>query len=237
MIKKTGHRTAPRVTDRAQARKAPRRAAKPLPDGETERRILEAARQVFIRRGTHGARMQEIAREAGVNQALLHYYFRTKERLAVAVFQMIAGRILPVLIDTLGSDLPLDEKVDRLIGLYIQNLSLNPFLSGYLISELHHHPERAAQLVGAAIGAEPARVLPPVVEKLRRQIEDAVAAGRMRHISPQQFIVNLVSLCVFPFAARPMLAVILGLDDKTFPRFIEQRKTELPAFFHNALRS
>lgn len=180
--------------------------------------------------------MQEIAREAGVNQALLHYYFRSKERLAAAVFQMIAGKFLPVLIDTLGSDLPLEEKVDRLIALYLHNLSLNPFLAGYVISELHHHPERAAQLLGGAIGAEPGRVIPPAIEKLRRQIEDGVAAGTMRRVAPHQFVVNLVSLCVFPFAARPMLAVILGLDDKTFPRFIEQRKTELPAFFHNALR-
>jgi TetR/AcrR family transcriptional regulator len=207
-----------------------------VPDGETEHRILEAARQVFIRRGTEGARMQEIAREAGVNQALLHYYFRSKERLAAAVFQMVAGRILPALIDTLGSDLSLAEKIDRLIALYLQNLALNPFLAGYVLSELHHHPERAAQLLTGAIGAEPALVVPPVMEKLRRQIEHAAAAGEIRSISPHQFVVNLVSLCVFPFAARPMIGVILGLDDRTFPRFIEQRKTELPAFFHNALR-
>jgi AcrR family transcriptional regulator len=181
--------------------------------------------------------MQEIAREADVNQALLHYYFRSKERLAAAVFQMVAGRILPALIDTLGSELSLPKKVDRLIALYLQNLSLNPFLAGYVISELHHHPERAAQLLTGALGADPSRVVPSLIEKLRRQIDDAVAAGTMHRISPQQFVVNLVSLCVFPFAARPMLGMILGLDDRTFPRFIEQRKTELPAFFHNALRS
>ena len=235
MINRNIRRTAVRAA-RPPSRKTPRRVTKPPPDGETEERILEAARQVFIRRGTQGARMQEIAREAGVNQALLHYYFRSKERLAAAVFQMIAGRILPALIDALGSDLSLPEKVDRVIALYLQNLALNPFLAGYVISELHHHPERAAQLFTGAIGAEPARVVPPVIEKVRGQIEDAVAAGTMRSITAQQFVVNLISLCVFPFAARPILAVILGLDAKTFPRFIEQRRTDLPAFFHNALR-
>lgn len=236
MINRTGRRAPAKTASRLAPRKATRRVTTHAPDGETERLILEAARQVFIRRGTQGARMQEIAREAGVNQALLHYYFRSKERLAAAVFQMVAGRFLPGLIDTLGSDLPLSEKVDRLVALYLNNLSLNPFLAGYLISELHHHPERAAQLLTGALGAEPSRVAPPAIEKLGRQIAEAVAAGTMRSISPHQFVINLVSLCVFPFAAKPMLSVILGLDDKSFPRFIEQRKTDLPAFFHHALR-
>lgn len=236
MIKTSRRSSSAVAATRKTARNtAPRRIA-PTPNGETEQRILEAARTVFIRRGTAGARMQEIAREAGVNQALLHYYFRSKERLAAAVFQQVAGKILPALIQTLGSDVSLDEKIGRLIALYLENLSRNPFLAGYLISELHHHPERAVQLLGGAIGDEPARVLPPVIEKMRKQLDDAVAVGTIRGITPQQFVVNLVSLCVFPFAARPMLAVILGLDDKTFARFIEQRKTELPAFFRNALR-
>jgi len=233
---KTRKRFPSRASTRKPAVKSTRRTAAVVPDGKTERRILEAARTVFVRRGTAGARMQEIARDAGVNQALLHYYFRTKERLAAAVFQMVAGRILPVLIQTLGSDLALEEKSGLVISLYIENLSLDPFLAGYLISELHHHPERAAQLLGDAMGGEPGRVVPPVFEKLRIQIEQEVSAGRMRSISPQQFVVNLTSLCVFPFAARPMLSVILGLDEKAFGGFIELRKTELPSFFHHALR-
>ncbi|HEU4747034.1 MAG TPA: TetR family transcriptional regulator [Gemmatimonadaceae bacterium] len=235
MIKKR-KRSPTRASTSRSARKVPRGKAAVVPDGETERRILEAARTVFVRHGTAGARMQEIARAAGVNQALLHYYFRSKERLAAAVFQMVAGRMLPALIGTLGSDLPLEEKCDRVIALYIANLTVNPFLAAYLISELHHRPERAAQLLGGAIGADPGQVVPPIIEKLSLQIQEGVAAGRIRSISPQQFVVNLVSLCVFPFAARPMLSVILALDDKEFARFIDVRKTELPAFFHNALR-
>src|SRR5262245_60314163 len=117
------------------------------PDLHTEQRILDAARTVFVRHGTAGARMQEIAQEAGVNQALLHYYFRSKERLAQAVFQQLAQRLFPALVQTLASDITLDEKIDRLVGIYLDNLSKNPFLPGYLISELHHHPERIDQLI------------------------------------------------------------------------------------------
>lgn len=229
-------RSSTRLPARKIIRKAARRKAPVLPDDETGHRILEAARKVFIRHGTAGARMQAIAREAGVNQALLHYYFRSKERLAAAVFQMVAGSILPALIETLGSDRSLEEKSDRVIALCTGNLTANPFLAGYLISELHHHPDRAARLLGAAIGAEPGWAVPPVIEKLRLQIEEGVTAGRIRSITPHQLVVNLVSLCMFPFAARPLLSVILGLDDKAFARLIEPRKTELTAFFHNALR-
>jgi len=205
-------------------------------DGETEQRILDAARTVFLRRGTAGARMQEIAQEAGVNQALLHYYFRSKEGLSTAVFRQIASRIFPALVQTLSADISIDEKIDRIVALYLENMMRNPFLPGYLISELHHHPERVPQLLSSALGAEPGRVLPPLFEKLGAQIDERVAAGEMRPIAPEQFAINLISLCIFPFAARPMLRVVFGMDDAAFARFIEQRKTELPAFFRNALR-
>ncbi|MEP6990633.1 MAG: TetR family transcriptional regulator [bacterium] len=205
-------------------------------DRETQQKILDAARSVFIRRGTAGARMADIAREAGVNQALLHYYFRSKERLATAVFEQMASRLFPVLVQTLGSDMSLDDKIDRIVAVYLENLSANPFLPAYLLSEMHHHPERVPLLLARAIGGTPAGVLSPHFEKLSRQIGERVAAGTMRPIAPEQFAINLVSLCIFPFAARPMIHVLFGMDDAAFARFIEQRKTELPAFFRNALR-
>ncbi len=205
-------------------------------DSETHQKILDAARSVFIRRGTAGARMADIAQEAGVNQALLHYYFRSKERLATAVFEQMASRIFPALVQTLGSDMSLDDKIDRIVAVYLENLSDNPFLPAYMLSEMHHHPERVPLLLARAIGGTPNGVLSPQFEKLGRQIDERVAAGTMRPIAPEQFAINLVSLCIFPFAARPMIHVLFGMDDDAFARFIEQRKTELPAFFRNALR-
>jgi TetR/AcrR family transcriptional regulator len=210
----------------------------PLPDtdGATEQRILEAARTVFVRRGTAGARMQEIAHEAGVNQALLHYYFRSKDRLAEAVFRQAAGRIIPTVFEILGSDLSIEEKIEQFVHLYIDSLSRSPFLPGYILSELHHHPQRATQLFAAAAGVEPARFAAPILRKLGSQIDARVREGTLRPIAPQQFAINLISLCIFPFAARPLLRVAFGLDDAAFARFLEQRRRELPAFFLNALR-
>jgi len=205
-------------------------------DKDTEREILDAARTVFLRRGTAGARMQEIAREAGVNQALLHYYFRTKERLSAAVFQQIASRLFPALVQTLGADISLDEKIEAIVAVYLDNISQNPFVPGYLISELHHHPERVQQLLASAIGTSPLTVMPALMKQLEKQIDERVRAGTMRRIQPQQLVLNIVSLCIFPFAARPMLTIAFGFDDAAFSRFIAQRRKELPEFIRNALR-
>lgn len=217
-------------------RPASRRARTRPPDRETEQRILDAARAVFIRRGTAGARMQEIAAEAGVNQALLHYYFRSKERLSTAVFQQAVSRVFPPVIQVLGGDLPIPEKIDRIVALYLENLAANPFVPGYILSELHNNPERVAQMMETAIGYAPGRALPTVIQKLERQMAEEVAAGRMRPISAMGFAVNLLSLSIFPFAARPMLSIAFQMDDAAFARFIAVRRTELVDFIRNAIR-
>lgn len=203
---------------------------------ETEERILEAAHTVFLRRGTAGARMQDIAEEAGVNQALLHYYYRNKAALAEAVFVRAARSLMPPVLATLSADLPLEAKVERVVHLEIENLLRSPFLPGYILSELNHHPDRADQLARAMIGDRVNAVVPDMFGVLARQISEAVDAGTMRPITPDQFVVNLLSLCIFPFAARPMLQFLLGTGGGTFEDFIARRRTELPGFFLNALR-
>jgi AcrR family transcriptional regulator len=184
--------------------------------------------------------MQEIAEEAGVNQALLHYYFRSKERLAAAVFRDTAGRMFPTIIGILGGDLPIEKKIDALVETYIDTMSRSPYLPGYILSELHHHPERITQLIGNVVGSSAgtdlSQFVRPVFQKLDRQLADEARAGKIREINSSQFVVNLLSLCIFPFAARPMLRAVLGFDDPTFARFIEQRRTELPQYIRNAMR-
>lgn len=204
-------------------------------DGDTEQRILEAARRVFVRRGTSGARMQEIAAEAGVNPALLHYYFRSKERLAEAVFREAAGRLVPAVLRLLGSDATLEEKIERFVQLYIDTVRQHPFLPGYLLAELHHHPERLTSLK-EAMGLPAAEMAEALLQRLGGQLETMAAAGELRPIAPRQFIANLLALVIFPFAARPLLQVALSLDEAAFDRFLDERRAELPGFILNALR-
>ena len=213
-----------------------RRRRLAAPDGDTEQRILDAAHAVFVRRGTAGARMQEIAAEAGVNQALLHYYFRSKDRLSRAAFERAASEFMPTVIQVLASDTELEAKVARIIELELDHLARAPYLPGYIISEVTHHPERARQLITAVTRLAPEDIRPKVVAMLRKQIEARVRSGGMRPIAPEQFIVNLMSLCIFPFAARPMILEMLGMDQRGFDQFIARRRQHLTAFFLGALR-
>jgi TetR/AcrR family transcriptional regulator len=211
-------------------------AARAERDGDTERRILRAARKVFMRRGTAGARMHEIAEEAGVNQALLHYYFRTKDGLSEAVFREVAGRLVPAVAQVLGSEDGLEQKIEQFVHLYIDTVRKTPFLPGYILAELHHHPDRLPAMVSKLVGAEPAPLGRALRHRLDVQLRERAAAGTMRAIAPEQFLVNVLALCVFPFVARPMLNVAFGMGERAFERFLDERRAELPGFILNALR-
>jgi len=227
--RKPGRRTGSRKT-------RSRRARRTRSTEETERRILDAAHAVFVRAGTAGARTLEIAKAAGVNPALLHYYFRTKERLAEAVFRRAAGQLLPAVIRILASDATLEDKVEQVVEVELQFLSKAPYLPAYILSELAHHPDRAPQLIAAVTGEAPVALGAQVRSVLAKQIDARVRERTMHPISPDQFAVNLLALCVFPFAARPLFMAMFGIDQKGFEQFIDRRRKELAPFFLRALR-
>lgn len=230
MVKQSARRAA----GATRPRKGTRRGGSAAHEDDTERRILDAAHVVFVRRGTAGARMQEIADEAGVNKALLHYYFRSKDRLSEAVFQRVARALFGRINQILMSEAALDDKVRGIIGVYFTQLAETPYAPAYVISEVNHHPERAAQFVAMMqqAGAHPARFL----EVLQTQIDARVRAKTLRRISARQFFVHLVSLCIFAFAARPLLCAVLQLDEAGFAAFMRERQAELPEFFLGAMR-
>jgi TetR/AcrR family transcriptional regulator len=175
-----------------------------------------------------GARTQEIADEAGVNKALLHYYFRSKEKLARAVFRTAAGQLLPNVYRILGSEASLEEKVREVVEFELEFLKEHPYLPGYVASEIHYHPELVLEVFGERG--------PPPLERLRAQLEEEAAAGAIRPIAPEQFVANLMSLLFFPFVARPALGFMLGLEGDRFSDFIEERKATLADFFLGGLR-
>lgn len=202
---------------------------------DTRERILDAAKAAFHERGTSGARMQEIADAAGINKALIHYYFKNKDTLAAAVFQRELRTLVQPVLHTLASDLPLDEKVRTVIGMYLDRLPALPQMPGYILAEMHFHPERLSELMASIAGSDPQEMAGRVFARLGAQIDEAVGAGRMAPLSPHQFVVNLVALCVFPFAARPLLSFVVGGPD-VFDTMIEERRESLTQFFLRGLR-
>lgn len=199
-------------------------------DLSTEERILKAAHTVFVREGTEAASLKDIAQEADVNQALLHYYFSDKKTLADTVFEEVVSDFLPQLQAILTSDRSIEEKVRVFVPRYIETMQATPYLPSYVIGELNQNPEALKERI-RAMGLAPFENLDALDEQLRRRAEEET----LRPISAEQFVVNLVALCIFPFVARPLLEAMLGLED-TFESFLEERKEQIPPFFLGALR-
>lgn len=197
-------------------------------DLDTETRILDAAHRVFVRRGVAAARTQEIADEAGVNKALLHYYFRSKEKLSDAVFLQAAGRLFPQMLGALSSDLPLRDKLQAAINAEMDALDASPFLPGYILCELRADPERLSALLHETLPVEQARAR--MFATLQRQIDAEVEAGRLRPIQPQTLLVALISQLIFPHAAAHMLEVAAGLDEAARNELADWRRHELADF-------
>ena len=107
----------------------------------TEDLILLAAKRVFLRDGFAGARMQDISDEAGINKALLHYYYRSKEKLFQAVFVSIMQQVMLDLNDIFISDLHLFDKIKLYFHKHISFMQQNPYVPGFIISELNRNPQ------------------------------------------------------------------------------------------------
>jgi AcrR family transcriptional regulator len=199
---------------------------------DTKTRILDAADEIFVRQGIDGARMQEIADRAGVNKALLHYHFRSKAALARAVWLRIASSFVPGIFQMMASDLSLEHKIDRFVAAYHTRLARHPYLLTYVISEAARHPD----FVNDFYSAERHQAARQMIEKVREQIDERARTSKISPVSADQFLVTLVGSCLYPFAARPMIAEVLGISETGFRTFMKRRKTELPAFLKRALQ-
>jgi TetR/AcrR family transcriptional regulator len=205
------------------------RASSARSDLETRDRILAAADRVFIRKGTASGRTQEIADEAGVNKALVHYYFGTKAALADAIFAQALGTLAPRIFGILADpNRSIEQKVPAIVKEQIDFHSAHPYLAGYMVAELHAHPERIARMM-TAHGRVP-------LDVLRRQLQEGARAGKLRPIAPEQFVASMMGLLLFPFAIRAALCELLGFDSKRWEAFLEERRRILPDFVMAGLR-
>ena len=188
----------------------------------TEEKILNAAREVFIRKGMDGARMQEIADEAGINKALLHYYFRSKEKLFDAIFSKIIEFAFPQISKILKDDLVFATKFELIIDAYLDLLIKHPFLPGFILKEVNRDPSAFFKLVADhAFDAE----------VVKSQIERAMDRGEIIRMDPVHLVINIISMCVFPFAARPIVGYIAFKNDKqALAKFYSERAAVIKKF-------
>ena len=195
---------------------------------KTELEILNSAKRVFYRKGLYGARMQEIANEAGINKAMLHYYFRSKDKLFDAVFAEAAANIFSKIIQYINTDLPLFEKIEHFVCNYIDLLLENIEIPSFIITEIHHNPDRIKKILSDK-GLK-------VSGKFMSDILSAVSVGLIRPVDPQQLLLNIISLCIFPIAAKPLAQVFLNKNDEEYLKLIDVRKKEVSKFIISAIQ-
>ncbi|MBL7741012.1 MAG: TetR/AcrR family transcriptional regulator [Chitinophagaceae bacterium] len=195
----------------------------------TEQVILEAAKKVFVVKGMAGARMQDIADEAGINKALLHYYFRNKEKLFEVIFMQAAAELFPKINKIFDADQPLFEKIESFCEEYIGVVMGSPYLPLFVINEINQDPEYFLKKVWSGKSK-------PNPAKFLEQIEQEVKKGTIKRVNPLHLLMNLLSMTIFPFVAKPMFQKNLGISEAQFREAMEQRKKEIPKFIIDAIK-
>ncbi len=198
-------------------------------DNKVKEQIFTSAQEEFFTKGYDGARMQSIADNAGINKAMLHYYFKNKEGLFEEVFMHWFQIYFQPLMGVFSEDISLFDKIRKFCETQISIVSQFPNLPLFINSEM-------------AKGNMPMRKvlenmeLQKVLQTLAEHIEEEVQKGNILPISPMQLILNMISMNLFPFVSREFLHLIKGVDPVQFQIMMEKRKKEVPEFIIRSIK-
>ena len=198
----------------------------------TEELILNAAMKVFTRRGFAAARTEEIAKEAGINRALLHYYYRDKQTIFNLIFETRFKEFFKGLFVIFEADnLSLYEKIKRMVEHEINTLIKHPDLARFIITEIAHRPELLLEY-GKKLGINPRLFIGSFEELVLKEVN----IGNIRPIEGRQLLMNIMSLCIYPFVAMPVINTMMQLDSEAFQAMMEERKKLVYEFIINAIK-
>ncbi|HUW94101.1 MAG TPA: TetR/AcrR family transcriptional regulator [Bacteroidales bacterium] len=202
------------------------------PDHQTEEKIFKAATVVFEEKGFAAARMQEIADLAGINKALLHYYFHSKEQLFEAVFQPLMKKMFEKIISVFMLEIPFEEKIRLYYNEHINILIKNPRLPLFLLNEISHNPGLVKGLTETIDYLKLRDVIFRMHEKELKEY------GVSKKDLPQ-VMVTIISLAIFPFAAREIMKIMTSQigNNKSFNSFMRERKDFAAGFVISALKN
>ena len=191
----------------------------------TEDKILLAASKVFTEKGFSGTRTRDIAEEAGINLALLNYYFRTKEKLFEQVMKvkivLLFGQIIPIVTNEKTT---LEEKIELASLKYFEILSKNPNLPIFVLSEIQKKTSDVKSIL-------------PFEKVLNNSFLIKQIKERQPNLNPFHFLLNFLSMTVFPFLGKPILQSFDLMDDDEFQQFVEERKTMVPIWIKMMLNN
>lgn len=179
---------------------------------QTQELIKETAKNLFFVQGRFDATTQEIADEAGVNRTLINYYFRSRDNLIQIVFDE-AHRVEKEKSELImDSDLPFKDKIANFIDGSLQTSLQYPYLETYIVSQINKGNCHKKDVEESDL------------KKLYKDIEKEMELGNIEKMAPVQFVLNMISLLVFPSAVRPLIMENLMINNEEFDRLISQRK-------------
>ncbi len=187
----------------------------------TEFKIITAARKVFLRKGMDGARMQEIADEAGINKSLLHYYFRSKDKLFDRVFSDTFKSVVETINKVFSTSDTLETFLENFIKGYTSVLREKPYIPNFVLHELSRNPQRIVEYINTT-NFDKSRIISLIASEPDLNV---------RPYDPLQLIVDIIALCIFPFVARPIISGFLFEDDvEAYNSFLEERTQHIIDF-------
>lgn len=191
----------------------------------TEELILQAATRVFQEKGFAAARMDEIAKEAGINRALLHYYFRSKEKMFDIIFAVKFKAFFSGVAGIFQAEISIFDKVTALVDLELSVISQNPELPLFIIGELNRNPERLIKMM------QKNNVnMAAILVQLEKQLQEEYLAGKIKKFTAYAFVLNIMGLCLYPFIAKNLIIHIVGVEKEKFLEFVSGRKQEITDF-------
>ena len=199
----------------------------------TEEKIFDAARAVFHEHGYDGARMQEIADRAGINKAMLHYYFRSKDRLYEQVFDYVFGRFMASIAESLRDAPTFREALLTFIDAYVGYHARHPAVARLFVHENLAGAPVAKAIVARRVRDNPASPHALFVDRLNRAID----AGEVRPVDPLHTFITLLGASVFFFLALPTLSVLDPDTADDMEAAVEARKVHLFDLLYHGLEA
>ncbi|HTI07573.1 MAG TPA: TetR family transcriptional regulator [Puia sp.] len=187
----------------------------------TEEKIKAAAKKLFTQKGFAATRTRDIAEEAGINLALLNYYFRSKQKLYdIIMMENFRQFIQGISVNVYDEKTSIQEKIEKIVIAYIDFLTLNPHLPLFILNEIKGNPSRIAAQVNEDVS--------PMRSHLLKQLEEAGKAGKITPVDPFHFMANLVGMTIFPFVGKPILQRVTNVNDEQFSAYMQERKRLVP---------
>ena len=183
---------------------------------QTELLIKETAKSIFFKKGLLGATTQEIADEAGVNRALIHYYFRNREQLIETVLDEALNETREKIHTIFQSQEPFKQKISKYLDIFIDRDVEYPYIQNFIITEMTRNPERMKELSSRKKNYMQKMMIP--------ELKKEMAAGNVPSMDPDHFVVNLMSMCSYPLIAKPFIQDVFSFDTKDYKAFLKERK-------------